>query len=152
HPPGAGGTILSRHCRSSVLADRHGDVPPRSRSQALGRMRDIQCEEATEMTCASARELIESYLDGELEAGLRTEVQDHLTGCSSCAEAHARLRELQTNIRTQAPYYETPADLKRRVQSALAQAAIVEHKTGGARPSGSWQWIAIAASLLLAVS
>jgi anti-sigma factor RsiW len=105
------------------------------------------------MTCASARELIESYLDDELDPGLRAEVQNHLTGCISCAETHARLRELQMNIRSQAPYYDPPADLRRRVQTALAQAA-----NSGGKPdraagrSARWQWMAIAASALLAVS
>src|SRR6266576_2214538 len=109
-------------------------------------MRDIPNEEATEMTCESARELIESYLDGELDAGLRAEVQDHLSSCSSCAETHARVRELQTNVRSQAPYYDPPPDLQRRVRTALAQAANSEDKIGATvRPSGSWQWMAIAA-------
>jgi len=105
------------------------------------------------MNCASARELIESYLDGELDPSVKAEIQEHLTSCSSCAETHARLRELQMDIRTQAPYYDPPADLQRRVQSALAQVARSEAKPGGAvRRSASWQWVAIAASILLAFS
>ncbi len=105
------------------------------------------------MKCASARELIESYLDDELDPSVQTEIRDHLTSCISCAETHAHLRELQMEIRTQAPYYEPPADLQRRVQRALAQAARSEAKSGSAitRPV-SWQWIAIAASILLVFS
>jgi len=41
------------------------------------------------MTCAAARELVESYLDGELDPSVQAEVEDHLTSCSSCAEKHA---------------------------------------------------------------
>ena len=101
------------------------------------------------MNCASARDLIESYLDDELDAGLRTEVRNHLSTCSSCAEIHARLRELQVNIRSQAPYYDPPADLRRRVQTALA---LVANREGKAAPSVPWRWIAIAAAALLAAS
>jgi anti-sigma factor RsiW len=116
-------------------------------------MCDIPDDEAIEMTCTSTRELIESYLDGEVDASLRAEVQDHLTSCSSCAETYARLRELQGNVRSQAPYYDPPADLRRRVRTALAQAANSEGKSDSvARRSAPWQWIAIAASVLLAVS
>jgi len=79
------------------------------------------------MKCASARVLIESYLDGELDPSAKTEVEDHLSSCSACAETHARLRELQMDIRR---------GLQGRVQSALA----------------SWRWAAMAASILLACS
>jgi anti-sigma factor RsiW len=105
------------------------------------------------MKCASAHELIESYLDDELDPGLRAEVQDHLTGCSSCSETHARLLKLQKDIRVQAPYYDSPADLQQRVRSALAQAAKSEAKPGSVVPrSATWQWLAIAAAILLASS
>jgi len=98
------------------------------------------------MTCAAACELIESYLDGELDPSMQAEVADHLASCSSCAEQHARIRQLQMNIRSQAPYYNPPAGLERRVRAALSQAAKKEAK------SGAWQWLAIAASILLAGS
>ena len=105
------------------------------------------------MKCASARELIESYLDGELDPGLRAEIQDHLTSCSSCSETHARLHELQEDIRAQAPYYDPPASLEQRIRSALAQAAKREIPIRGATgPSPTWRWLAVAASVLLAVS
>ena len=100
------------------------------------------------MTCAAARELVESYLDGELDPSVQAEVEDHLTTCSSCAEKHARARQLQMDIRTQAPYYDPPPGLERRVRAALAQAAKSEAKPG----SGAWQWMAIAAAILLTCS
>jgi len=99
------------------------------------------------MNCAAARELIESYLDGELNPSVQAEVQEHLTSCASCAETHARLQELQMNTRTQAPYYEAPADLRRSVQTALARAAQNE-----ARRSAVPAWAAIAAVVLLGLS
>jgi anti-sigma factor RsiW len=84
---------------------------------------------------------------------VQAEIRDHLTSCISCAEIHARLHELQMDIRTQAPHYDPPADLQRRVQSALAQAAKSEAKSGTVdRRYVSWQWLAIAASSLLTFS
>jgi anti-sigma factor RsiW len=101
------------------------------------------------MRCASAHDLLESYLDGELDPRLKAEIEDHLAGCSSCTETHSRLRELQTDIRAQAPYYNAPADLQQRVREALGQSA--KNESAAQRPP-YWQWMAIAASLLLAVS
>src|SRR5436309_14834186 len=103
------------------------------------------------MKCASVRELIESNLDDELDPGLRVEIQDHLTSCSSCSETHERLHELQTNVRAQTPYYDSPAGLERRIQNALAQASKRESPIHSAtEPSRTWRWIAVAASALLA--
>jgi anti-sigma factor RsiW len=104
------------------------------------------------MTCVAAHELIESYLDGELDPSLQAEVEDHLASCSSCAEEHARLRKLQTDIRTQAPYYNPPAGLERRVRAALAQVAKQAAKSEAKPSSGAWQWFALAATILLACS
>jgi anti-sigma factor RsiW len=98
------------------------------------------------MKCASAHELIESYLDGELDPSVQAEIEDHLTSCSSCADKHARLRQLQTDIRTQAPRYDPPPGLERRIRASLAQAAKKETN------SGAWQWMAIAALILLTCS
>src|SRR5439155_17587296 len=58
---------------------------------------------------------------------LKAEIEDHLSSCSACADTHARLRELQMDIRR---------DLQGRVQSALV----------------SWRWAATAASILFACS
>ena len=106
------------------------------------------------MKCASAGELIESYLDGESDPNGKSEIQEHLTNCSSCAETHARLRKLQMDIRTHASYYDPPVDLEGRVQSALATQAAKSEATPGraVRRSASWQWLAIAASILLTFS
>src|SRR5262249_52329305 len=93
------------------------------------------------------------YLDDELDPGLRAEIQDHLTTCNSCSETHLRLRQLQSDIRAQAPYYDAPSNLEQSIRNALSQAAKTEMPIRSAKaPSSTWQWIAVAASILLAVS
>jgi anti-sigma factor RsiW len=96
------------------------------------------------MTCAPAKSLLEAYLDDELDAAQSAQVAEHLASCSSCAEIHSQLLELRAGIRAHAPYYRAPARLPGRIHRALRQAA-----TDKAQP---WRWIAIAASILLAVS
>lgn len=105
------------------------------------------------MKCASARNLIEPHLDGELNPDLQARIQDHLAACDPCNEAFSRLRELQTNIRTQLPHYDAPAHFRERVLESLREVA--KHGAadgGGTRWSLPWRWMAIAASALLAVS
>ncbi len=96
------------------------------------------------MTCESATNLVEPYLDHEMDASLSAQVQEHLATCPVCAEAHSRLLELRRGIRAQAPYYRAPAYLQDRIHTALLKAE------GPA--AGPWRSIAIAASVLLAVS
>ncbi|MGA2592980.1 MAG: anti-sigma factor [Bryobacteraceae bacterium] len=96
------------------------------------------------MNCESAKPLIESYLDDELDAAQAGHVQEHLADCSSCAQTHAQYLEQWADIRAHAPYYNAPAHFPDLIRGALRQA-----DSGAAEP---WRWIAIAASILLAVS
>jgi anti-sigma factor RsiW len=98
------------------------------------------------MTCARAHGLIEPYFDNELDASLSAAVQDHLVSCNSCAETHRRLEQLRVDIQTQAPRYQPPPHLQEQIQTAVRRAA-----KGGER-TVPWQWVAIAASMLLAAS
>jgi anti-sigma factor RsiW len=55
------------------------------------------------MNCS--RDLIEAYLDDELDPGRVASIEDHLSGCASCSEAYSRFRARKANIRSIAPYY-----------------------------------------------
>ena len=100
------------------------------------------------MNCS--RELIEAYMDEELDPGPRAAVEEHLATCQDCSEFHARLREQKAGIKLAAPYYTAPVPLERAVREALRRAAAEE--VGARGRDTSWRWIAIAASVLLAIS
>jgi len=100
------------------------------------------------MNCAPAKSLLESYLDGELDAAQTAHVAEHLASCASCAAMHAQLLELRAGIRAHAPYYNAPAGLRERIQVSVRQAD--RQATRLAAPS--WRWMAIAAAILLAIS
>lgn len=93
------------------------------------------------MNCS--HDLIEAYMDEELDPRLRAAAEEHLANCQSCSETHARLRDQKAAIRSGAPYYTAPAQLERSVRDAL-------RSTAGRNVS--WRWLAIAASILLAIS
>lgn len=95
------------------------------------------------MTCDSAHELIQPFLDQELDPAQKSEIEAHLRSCVACAEFHHELTELRNTIRAGAPYYRAPQGLGGRVRKALRQEArgALQHQRG------PWAWIAAAASL-----
>jgi anti-sigma factor RsiW len=100
------------------------------------------------ITCKTALSLMEPYLDGELDAAQKAEVEAHLDGCATCPAIYRRLSELGTDLRTLAPRYTAPEHLQERVLSAVRKEARTK-PAWRLRPSNAW---AIAASVLLAVS
>ncbi len=88
-------------------------------------------------------ELLDALLDDELGAAVKAAVQQHLETCAECSAAYARLRRLRAGIKTAAPYYNAPPELRRAVGE------LVERRPAQETP---WRGIAIAASLLLAAS
>jgi anti-sigma factor RsiW len=99
------------------------------------------------MNCS--RELLEGYLDEELDLVLKAEVEEHLAGCRSCSDAYSQIRERQAMIRAHAPYYDASPQLRQSVLDAVRLAAGKPDSPGRNVP---WRWLAIAASVLLAFS
>jgi len=98
------------------------------------------------MKCQSARLLIEPYIDGELDASQTAAMREHLEDCPDCAKAHQRLARLSANLRTMAPRYTAPDELRKRImQRTRTQPVEVPRR----RAIASW---AIAATVLLPVS
>jgi anti-sigma factor RsiW len=100
------------------------------------------------MNCS--RDLIEAYMDEELEPGLSASVKEHLSSCRNCSEVYSRFREQRADVRSAAPYYPAPAKLERSIRDSLRQAAANETKA--AANNLPWRWLALAASILLAIS
>jgi anti-sigma factor RsiW len=95
------------------------------------------------MNCSS--DLLQAYLDDELDTGQQLAVEEHIGGCEHCSEIWARMREQKADIRAAAAYHSAPADLRQSVRQALRG----EHQTSREVP---WRALAFAAGVLLAVS
>jgi anti-sigma factor RsiW len=98
------------------------------------------------MNCSP--DLLQAYLDDELDTAQRLAVQDHIGGCSQCSDTWARMSRQKAEVRGVAPYYAAPPDLRDSVRRALRGEV-------AAQPSSRqvpWRMLAVAASLLLAVS
>jgi len=100
------------------------------------------------MNCSN--DLIEAYMDGELDPASKAAVEEHLSTCQACLEAHARFRKQSASIRAAAPYYPAPAHLQQSVREALRRTAVNERPA--AVRNTPWRWVAIAATVLLAIS
>jgi anti-sigma factor RsiW len=106
------------------------------------------------MTCRAALSLIEPYVDGELDASQKAEIEQHLGECQSCAFIHTRLHGLGTDLRTLAPHYDAPAHLRAKVLESLRRTAEPRKAWLGFPWAPRWTagaW-AMAATALLTVS
>jgi anti-sigma factor RsiW len=75
-------------------------------------------EQPARLTCAHALDYLHPYIDGELEAARREQVDAHRAACGSCDAAFAEMEsyhELFHSIREVAP----PADLRRAIYAEV---------------------------------
>lgn len=105
------------------------------------------------MSCRDAQNLIDGYLDGELDIVRSMEIEDHLRGCSVCAKLYENHQVLRSAIHQNAPYFKASAGLQKRVRSAVRQAS-------GAEPvprvlawrapwRPAWNWVGLAAAVAI---
>lgn len=72
----------------------------------------------TRMDCGEVRDLLQPYEDGELPAGERTALAQHLAGCPQCKAALGDLQALRQRVRA-AGTYAMPAGLDSRVRTTI---------------------------------
>ena len=68
------------------------------------------------MNCKEASRFLDAYLDRELEAGNRFELEQHLSGCGDCRTRLEQQRRFIGFFKANAPYYKAPSELRARVQ------------------------------------
>src|SRR4051812_11779057 len=91
------------------------------------------------MECRRAENLVDAYLDGELDPVHTMEVEGHLQECGRCMGVLEGRKSLQQALRQHLPYFEAPAALRQRIAVS--------------RPARNYRpWIqALAACVLVAV-
>jgi anti-sigma factor RsiW len=102
------------------------------------------------MKCDESRLAIGQYVDGELDANRRKELEEHLAGCEACSEVFREAKQLQQDVRLNAPYYRAPSGLEDAVREGLRRKAAGPGQVVSISPR--WRWAAIAASVLLMLS
>jgi len=119
------------------------------------------------MNCDEATKLMDGYLDGELDPVTSQKVEQHLRDCRKCEQAYEVETAMAHAISRAAPYYKAPMDLRQRVQSSLRHAIGAKARRSAAQenqvlvarrgaerrfalPEIPWNWLALAAAIILA--
>jgi anti-sigma factor RsiW len=78
------------------------------------------------MNCEGTMRWLDAYLDGELELTRRLGLEAHLAACFTCKTAAEEAVNFESWLRVNMPVYETPPELKARIQASLRR----EFKSG----------------------
>jgi anti-sigma factor RsiW len=75
------------------------------------------------LSCSEVLDLLSAYLDGELAARDRAQVEDHLRGCDGCARFGGELRSTVASLREHllAVALVPPPSVQERLREALAR-------------------------------
>jgi anti-sigma factor RsiW len=94
------------------------------------------------MSCGERADLLQAYVDGELDLVRSLEMEQHLSQCPDCTAAAESQRALQSALRDPAMYFEPPKHLEKRIRAELGTA----ERVTTTRRFG-WRWLAAAAAL-----
>ena len=96
------------------------------------------------MTCEQVQELINAYIDGELDLVNNLEIEGHLGECEVCQSEYRGHLNLVALVQRGAQYFAAPEMLKKRIERQI--------DTNVSKPLFSRRWLAIAAAVILALS
>ena len=101
------------------------------------------------MACDNARELLDGYLDDELDVATNLQMRHHLQECQSCAALHRRRQALRSAIRNSDLAFSAPAGLEKRIRGAVdkAEGTEVDKRVVGRRNLAVW--VGVAASVAI---
>jgi anti-sigma factor RsiW len=118
----------------------------------------VNCEEITD--------LMDGYLDSELDPITSQRIEQHLRDCRKCEQAYEAHTVLAHAVSQRAPYYKASTELRQRVQSSLREASGAKATHSAARekqrsvsprqvegrlfPEMPWNWLALAAAIVVA--
>jgi anti-sigma factor RsiW len=75
------------------------------------------------MDCPNAQNLLDTYLDGELDALRSSEIADHLHGCTGCAQNVDERQTIRRGLKSPSLYFKAPETLQKSIRHSLRQAA-----------------------------
>jgi mycothiol system anti-sigma-R factor len=119
------------------------------------------------VNCEEIKNLMDAYLDGELDLITSQKVEAHLRDCPKCEQAYEVETAMAHAISQAAPYYKAPPELRERIQSSLRNEIGAKATRNGIRGSQvmrtrkqpearatllgmPWNWLALAAAIALA--
>ena len=73
------------------------------------------------MNCARLNQVLDAWVDGELDAATSADIRHHVEGCPACAALEAQRAELSRVVREALPYHRAPPELHARVSAGIAR-------------------------------
>jgi anti-sigma factor RsiW len=98
------------------------------------------------VSCMEPRDLVQAYLDRELDLAKSLEMEQHFRNCATCSEAYEEGRRLRTTLKTGEFYFSAPPDLHERIRDVVRDEA-----RGSTRPR-SFRWRAMVFGLPAAIA
>jgi anti-sigma factor RsiW len=95
------------------------------------------------VNCKEAQQLIDGYIDGELDLVRSMEVERHLEDCGSCHQAVKSHRELKSAIRSSSLRFDAPRGMDKRILAAARK----ECKAAVEKAGRPWWRLPIPATL-----
>lgn len=83
------------------------------------------------MSCGHVREVLDAYIDKELDIVATLEFEHHLTECDACRTICEQYKELHESVRAQFPRFEVPPGLENKVRAKLRAERGQQRVTGG---------------------
>ena len=74
------------------------------------------------MNCTRVRQMLDAFIDGELDPATNADIEAHLGGCQDCARARTERHALVGRIGADAPYYSAPLALRAAIDRKLDRA------------------------------
>ena len=99
------------------------------------------------MTCRETKNLLNAYVDGELDSTGSLAVETHIRGCASCLADGENLYGLATAIENASLRFKVPVHLNRDVRAAI-RAANSEARSF----VFYWRWASVLASAVLIIA
>ena len=100
------------------------------------------------MNCQETRQLLDAYVDGELDLVRSLELERHLESCAECDATVLQLKEARAAVQTYSPYFTAPPDLEKRLRTRLRAPAEGLPQTIPHNKLLTWRWAAVAASIV----
>jgi anti-sigma factor RsiW len=71
------------------------------------------------MTCHEVQNLLNPFIDGELDLVHNLEIERHLQDCVGCQTSYQNQLTLKKALKSEALYYKLPADLPAKIRTKL---------------------------------
>jgi len=105
------------------------------------------------VTCDQSQTRLHAYFDGELDAMASADFERHLESCPDCETRLAAEDKLRSALAGAQLYSRAPETLRKKLETSPPKAAVPPYVKDPKKPTAaeSWRWLAIAASVILAV-